>query len=177
MKKHYLFILFTFLFVTGFSQSTYLTNTNRVVLSTVINSDTIIIESAINKVRINGELDLLEIEYDNSNARLVSANDKHDIESDFKLRFYNTYAWLDERIKTTQKSIEFTDEINIEANGFTKILPVNFMINRLRGAQGFSVLIKMKGKFHPNDIDEYFPKLKFETDLYYSIYLTVQVIN
>ena len=178
MKIFYTLILSTFIGLTAAAQSNYMTLNNRVVLSTVVNSDTIVIENLKNNVRINGEIDLLEVIYDNQTARIVGrARETEEERSDISIKFFNEYAWLDERIKTTDGSINFKDDIHIAINNEEQSVPANFTITRIRGGQGFVVMIEIRGKFSGDGVHEDFPNLHLKSDLYYAIYLTVQVVN
>jgi hypothetical protein len=177
MKNFFLFGLSLLLSQFAFSQSNYLTSTNRVILSTIVNSDTVIVENLKNKVRVNGELGLLEVVYDNYDARLVKDRSNPEERTSMVINFSNEYPWLDERIKTTENVIQFSDELNIEISGEEQTVPVNFIINRIRGAQGFLVMMEIRGQFSALGLEDHFPKLKFESDLSFAIFLTIQVLN
>ena len=177
MKK-YLFILsFVFGCVQLHAQSAYQVNTNRVILYSIVNGDTVTIESNKNKVILNGELDLIKVEYNNQEARVVGRVDQSDERSDISLTFYNEYAWLDERIKMSDYEAKFTDEIKIDLNGIETAVPVDFKINRIRGGQGFIVLMEITGRFSGESLQEELPNLNFQSDILFHIYLTVQVVN
>lgn len=178
MKKSAILIISLFVTIAGFAQSMYSTNTNRVIISTIVNSDTVIIENLNNRVRINGDLDLLEVEYDNATARMVTeAKNISEERSDMIIKFHNEYLWLDERLKTDQKVLNFTDEIHVEINDMDQLIPVNFIIQRIRGGQGFNTMVEIRGSFNGEGLEEDFPHLKFESDLQFAIFLTVQAVN
>jgi hypothetical protein len=177
MIKNSILIILVLASTLGFSQGQYSTLTNRVIIATVVNSDTVLIENLNNKVLINGELDLLEVVYDNSTARMVSEVKNLSSErSDIQVKFYNEYTWLYDRIKFTETSIDFTDEIRVEIHGHEQVVPVNFRITRIRGAHGFKVMIEIRGSFSGTEMENDFPNLKFESDLDFTIYLRVQVV-
>lgn len=181
MKKT--LILFLFLQVCAFglyAQSSYVTLSNRVLISGIINHDTLIIENLNNKVLINGELGQLSVEYNNQDARIVDhtpATLDDNERADITIQFWNEYAWLDERIKTTIPVEEFTDEINVAVGDEENLIPVDFKISKIRGIQDFSVMIQITGKFSGDALKEDFPDIKFEEDLQFAIFLTVQVTN
>ncbi|MGB0805366.1 MAG: hypothetical protein ACPGRC_01670 [Salibacteraceae bacterium] len=161
-----------------FAQSMYSTTNNRVILSTIVNSDTVIVENLQNKVRINGDLHLFEVDYENYTSRLIgTAKNLSDERTDIHIRFYNEYLWLDERIKTTENNLEFVDDLIVEIGGREQTIPASFNIHRIRGGQGFNVMIEVRGKFNGEGIEDDFPNLKFETDLDFAIFLTVNVVN
>lgn len=161
----------------SYGQSMYSTNTNRVVLSTIVNSDTVIIENRENRVRVNGNLSLLEVIFNNREARLVGLPDPREDRSEIEVKFFNEYLWLDERIKTTERTLDFKEELKIEINGREQIVPVDFRISPLRGGQGFNVLIEINGRFSGEGMEDDFPNLKIDGDIVFGIYLTVQVVN
>lgn len=178
MRNIIVFSFSVFLPILVAAQSTYSTNTNRVILTTIVNSDTLIFENLENQVRINGELDLFEVEYNHLLSRMVSeAKNVTDEKADITITFRNEYAWLDERIKTTENSINFKDEIIIDINGNEQTVPVNFVITQIRGGHGFNVYIEVKGKFSTKGLETDYPSLKFESGVFFDIFLTVQVIN
>lgn len=177
MKKYLFILAFVLGCVQLHAQSAYQVNNNRVVLSTIVNADTVIVESIKNMVAINGELDLIKVEYNNHDARVVGRVDQGDERSDITIRFFNEYSWLDERIKMSENMMQFKDEIKVEAQGIETTVPVDFTINRIRGGQGFTVLIQMTGNFSGENLKEDFPHLNFQSDIMFGIYLTVQVVN
>ena len=177
MRKYLFILAFVIGCVQLHAQSAYQVNNNRVVLSTIVNADTVIVESLKNQVAINGELDLIKVEYNNRDARVVGRIDQGEERSDIVIRFFNEYSWLDERIKMSENVMQFTDEIKVDVHGVETTVPVDFTINRIRGGQGFTVLIQITGNFSAKDLEEDFPHLNFQSDIMFGIYLTVQVVN
>lgn len=181
MKKTLYLFLILFLTVPALkAQSSYLTLSNRVLISGIINGDTLIIENLENKVLINGELGQLSVKYNNQDARIVDqtpATLDDDERADITIHFWNEYAWLDERIKTTIPVEEFTDEINVAVGNEETLIPVNFKISKIRGIQDFSVMIQITGKFSGDALKEDFPDIEFKEELQFAIFLTVQVTN
>lgn len=175
-----LFILFiTTILVNGLAnaQSQYSTINNRVILSTVVNGDTIIVENTKNEIRLNGELELFNVRYDNHKSRLVTGNGNIDSEdrTDMIIEFYNDYSWLDDQLRTTQPVTQFTDELNVKIEEVEQIVPVDIMISRFRVSNGFTVIIQLNGNFSGENLEDDFPNLKFESELHFAITLTVQV--
>ena len=172
-----LFIASFVLSLGAFTQSQYSTINNRVIISTVVNGDTIIVENTQNKVRLNGELELFHVEYDNYEARLVTGNGNIDSDerSDMIIEFFNEYSWLDEQLKTTQPVNQFTDELHVKIEDIEQTIPVDFLISRFRVSNGFTVIIQVSGNFSGKDLEDDFPNLKFESELHFVITLTVQV--
>jgi hypothetical protein len=181
MKKSLYLFLFLFVTILGtHAQSSYITLSNRVLISGIINQDTLIIENLKNKVLINGALGQLSVEYNNQDARIVDqtpATLDDDERADIVIQFWNEYAWLDERIKTTNPVEEFTDEINIAVGNEKTLIPVNFKISKIRGLRDFSVMIQITGTFSGDALKEDFPNIEFQEDLNFAIFLTVQVTN
>ncbi len=175
MIKYFILLATLLASTISFGQSMYSTTTNRVVLSTIVNSDTILIENRKNNVRVNGNLDLVEIIYDNQDARIVGRTNQREDRSDIQIKFFNEYLWLDERIKTTERVLNFKEELKVEINGMEQIIPVDFIISRLRGGQGFNVLMEIHGNFSGEGLEEDFPDLIIDGDIAFGIYLTIQV--
>lgn len=178
MKNNIIIIILLITGYTGFSQSQYSTLTNRVIISTIVNSDTVLLENLNNQVRINAELDLLEVEYDNSTSRIIGeVKNLPQERADIQVKFYNEYSWLYDRIKFTETSVDFKDEIIVEINGEEQTVPAHFLITRIRGAHGFKVMIEIRGTFNGLGMEQEFPNLKFESEIDFAIYLRVQVVN
>ncbi|MFT4753773.1 MAG: hypothetical protein ACI9GM_000027 [Salibacteraceae bacterium] len=178
MKNAILTILLVVASMYSYGQSQYSTLTNRVIISTIVNSDTVLLENLNNKVKINGELDLLEVVYDNSTSRIVSdVKNLPEDRADIQVKFYNEYTWLYERIKFTETTIHFKDVIIVEINGEEQTVPANFDITRIRGARGFKVMIEIRGLFSGEQMEQDFPHLKFESEVGFAIFLRVQVVN
>lgn len=177
------FILFFFLTTFGlgaaFSQSNYTILSNRVLLSAVVNNDTLILENLKNEVRLNGQMGLLEITYDNLSSRIVGeTNQPHpDERTDVVVKFWNEYSWLEDRLKTSESSSDFMDELIVDVNGMEQTVQSHFIISRIRGAQGFTSMIEITGKFSPDSIEEEFSDLMFRNDLGFKIILSVRVFN
>tara|TARA_R110002050_G_scaffold109799_1_gene221380 strand:- start:111660 stop:112217 length:558 start_codon:yes stop_codon:yes gene_type:complete len=173
----FIFLFFTSVF--GFSQSHYSTVSNRVLISGIVNGDTVIIENIKNKVTLNGQLGILEVHYSNLDARVLGKfkDDLSPERAEIPIDFTGEYSWLDAKLKTTEIETHFTDDINVILNNEDQLIPVDVLITRVRGAHGFMVFLQMKGKFSPKALKEDFPNLKFTDDLLFSITLNIQVTN
>lgn len=178
MKKLISIVLFTFV-LTGvnYSQSSYSVLTNRVLLSVLVNNDTVLIENLKNKVRLNGELGLLEVIYSNQDARVVSGRKEKELRSEILFKFWNEYEWLGERLKSDAQEVKFTDELLVDILGEEESIQANFTITRIRGGQGFISMIEIEGHFSPDALQYDFPDLMFKKDLQFKIILNVQVTN
>ena len=178
MKKTFtLAFLLTALVFTGYSQSNYSVLTNRVLFSVLVNNDTLIVENTKNRVRLNGEMGLLEIIYYNQDARVVGSDFGRKLESDITFRFWNEYSWLEEYLKSDLPVITFTDELNIDISGEEETIQANFTVTRIRGSQGFTSMLEIQGDFSPEPLKADFPNLMFRKDLHFKIFLTIQVLN
>lgn len=172
--------IFTVLFLigtTGWSQNQYSTISNRVLISTIVNGDTVLVENTANDVRLNGQIDLLNVIYHNSRSRIVTSNGNTDSEerTDMVIEFSGDYPWLDEQIKTTEPFSQFTDEMTVRIEAIEQYIPVTCEVSRVRGGFGFNVIIEITGTFTGEDLEDDFPNLKFESDLNFNITLTVRV--
>jgi hypothetical protein len=179
MKNIFLAFLLAFVSLIGFSQNNYSTISNRVLISGIVNNDTIIIENLKNKVALNGELGLLAVKYSNLDARVLGSyrDDLSTERSEIIVNFSGEYSWLDEQIKTTENTSNFTDEINVSLQSEEQTIPVDVLITRVRGIHGFMVIIQISGQFSALPLKEEFPDLHFTGDLSFAIALTVQVTN
>jgi len=178
MKKLFTLSLFLFtLLATGFSQSSYSVLTNRVILSVLVNTDTLIIENTKNKVSLNGELELFEVIYSNQDSRIVHGSEARELKSDITFKFWNEYPWLEEYLKSDAQEVKFTDELLIEVQGEEESVQANFTITRIRGGQGFVSMVEIEGHFSPEALQYDFPDLMFKKDLQFKIILQVQVTN
>ncbi len=178
MKKYFTFLFFTiFLVITSYSQSSYSVISNRVLLSALVNNDTLIIENIKNKVRLNGDLGLLEIIYYNPDSRIVSGSDPHPIKAEITFKFWNEYPWLEERLKSDAQSFTLMDELLVEVHGEEETIPATFIFTRIRGRQGFVYMIQIQGDFSTDGLEYDFPELKFKQNLHFEIVLKVQLVN
>lgn len=177
----YIFALFITAFSTlCFAQSQYGVTTNRVVLTGVVNQDTFLLENIQNTVHINGQLNQLEITYNNQLSRRVSKvmNEFTEERGDFSIKFHNEYLWLDEMLKSDQPVNTGSDNMYITYNDTEIMVPVHFTISRLRGSgQGFQTRIEMFGQFNPEEIGMEFEGYDFKEDIYFTIQVTVSVQN
>lgn len=178
MKKIFTLSIFLFAaFVTGYSQSNYTVLNNRVVFSVLVNNDTLLIENLKNKVRLNGEIGLLEVVYYNPDARVVGSEPGTHLDSEITFRFWNEYSWLEEYLKSDNQEINLIDDMYVDIDGVEETIHANFSIHRIRGAQGFTSIIEIQGDFSPEPLKEDFPELMFKKDLHFKIVLTVRVTN
>lgn len=166
--------LFTIL-VTGYSQSNYTVTHDRVVFSVLVNNDTLLIENLKNKVRLNGDLGLLEVIYYNPDARIVGSAPGSHLESEITFKFWNEYSWLDEYLKSENPELNFVDDIYVAVEGEEENIQANFSISKLRAAQGFTSIIQIQGDFSPEPLKTEFPDLMFKKDLHFDIVITVRV--
>lgn len=178
MKKHFTLLFFgLFIIMSGYSQSSYSVLSNRFLLSALVNNDTLIIENIKNKVRINGEMGLLEVIYYNPDSRIVSGADPRPLNSEITFKLWNEYPWLEERLKSDAQTFSISDEILVNVQGEEESVPANFTFSRIRGSQGFIYIIEIQGSFSPEALKYDFPDLKFKQDLQFKIILNVQVTN
>ena len=178
MKKIYTLIILLFtVFITGYSQSSYTVVTNRVLFSVLVSNDTLIVENLKNRVRLNGEIGLLEIIYYNPDARIVGSEPGSHLDAEITIKFWNEYSWLEEYLKSDVQVNSFTDELIIDIGGEEERIEANFVVTRIRGAQGFTSMLEIQGDFSPEPLKTDFPDLLFRKDLHFKIFLTVQVIN
>ena len=178
MKKLVSIVLFSFILSgVSYSQSSYSVITNRVLLSVLVNNDTVLIENLKNKVRLNGELGILEVTYNNLDSRIVSGREDRELKSDITFMFWNEFEWLEERLKSDAQEVKFTDELLVVVQGEEEPIQANFTITRIRGGQGFISMIEIEGHFSPDALQYDFPDLMFKKDLQFKIILQVQVTN
>ena len=164
--------------VTGFTQRSYSVLTNRVLISALVNNDTLIIENTKNVVRLNGELELLEVKYNNLDSRVVSPpQSTRELKSDITIKFGNEYSWLDERVKSTENQVSFSDELIVTVAGEEETIQAEFIFSNIRGGQGFLTMIEITGEFSPDALQYDFPDLMFKEDLKFKIILQVQVTD
>ena len=178
MKSILSIFVVSFIFITtGWSQNQYSTISNRVIISTIVNGDTVLVENTSNEVRLNGQIDLVNVVYHNTQSRLVSSNgNTHpDERTDMIIEFSGEYQWLDEQLKTMEPFTQLTDEMTVRIESVEQYIPVDFEISRVRGAMGFTVIMNISGTFTGEDLEDDFPNLKFESDLNFNITLTVRV--
>ncbi len=163
----------------AFSQSNYMILSNRVLISAVVNNDTLIIENLKNEVRLNGSIGLIEVKYDNVTSRIVGDNNPRNPNerADIKVKFWNEYSWLDDRLKTSDNSSDFNDELLVDINGTEQTVNAHFIISRIRGYQGFMSMIEITGKLSPESIQEEFTDLMFRNNVGFKIILKVKVYN
>jgi len=178
MKKIFTLSIFLFaILLTGFSQSSYSVLNNRVVFSVLVNNDTLLIENLKNRVRLNGEMGLLEVVYYNPDARVVGSAPGSHLDSEITFRFWNEYSWLEEYLKSDNQQINFIDDLYVDIDGMEETINASFSIHRIRGTQGFTTIIEIQGDFSPEPLKTEFPDLMFKKDLHFKIILTVQVTN
>ena len=178
MKKQFTLLLFTItLAITGYSQASYSVLSNRVLLSALVNSDTLIIENTKNKVRLNAELGLIEVVYFNPDSRIVSGAEPRELASEITFKFWNEYTWLEDRLRSDAQTFTLTDDLIVEVQGEEDTIPVTYTFTRVRGGQGFIYIIQIQGSFSPDALEYDFPKLKFKKDLQFEIVLNVQGTN
>ena len=181
MKKNILFLLlFVFTLIDAYSQSSYSVSSNRIIMSTLVNNDTLLIENRKNNVRINGQMELLEIEYHHMDSRIINqkTNETRTPELDFVVLFSNEYSWIDDRVKTSVNEQNFTDDINIEIEGEVTEVPIDIKIYGIQGArQVFTVLMEFSGVLSPEPLEKNFPELEFHNEIPFRIILTIEVSN
>ena len=181
MKKALLFFfLFVLVCIHGFSQSQYSVISNRVILSKLVNSDTLLVENQSNLVRLNGQIGLIEVEYHHLGSRVINqkTNEIKEPQMDVEITFYNEYLWLDERIKNSLNEMSFTDQMNVSIADFDLEVQVDFKIYRIRGTkQQFTVMIEITGVLPPEPLEENYPELNFHNDIPFQIILTVEATN
>ena len=179
MKSTLTLVFSILLFITnGFGQNQYSTINNRVIISTLVNGDTILVENTSNEVRLNGQIDLLSVIYHNTQSRLVSSANGNIVSnerSDMIIEFSGDYPWLDEQLKTTQPFGRFTDEMTVRIESTEQYIPVDIEVSRVQAGLGFTVILKISGSFSGEDLEDDFPNLKFDSDLNFNIALTVRV--
>jgi hypothetical protein len=181
MRQKLLFLsLFWLIGVAGWSQSQYSVISNRVIFSTLVNNDTLLIENPSNDVRVNGQIGLVEVIYHHLGSRVMNQKTQEIREPslDFEVKFYGEYLWLDERIKNSVNEMSFMDHINVHIVDYDLDLPVDFKIFRIRSTkQLFTVMIEISGVMPPEPLEEHFPELNFHNDIPFKIILTVEATN